>query len=236
MKEYHVWDVLDIPLLIKNRVDRKVSKSNAQSIRFAMQNNSDFYFDYFSALYSEKHLIAADFTPSYSGLKADRLEKIQVGFQKRSIDVKAIILIRDPLSRIKSAVRFNLDRKNYNEGIVRGELDFSDALAQYYLSQHCALRTNYQEIITEARSSFGDDNLFIGVYENLFNSVEVVKLTNFLGIDLNAGYANVKINQTKGVVSETLIDLKIKKHYAKVYDYCFKNFPITQDLWSQVHW
>jgi hypothetical protein len=233
-KEYHIWDKLDIPLLTKNKVSKVCVNSNAvQFARCAMQNNPNIYFEYFSGLYSSKNSIAADITPSYSGLKANRLEEIKNEFKKRSVQVKAIILIRDPLSRIKSAVRFNLDRKNYNEGINNGELDFNNALEQYYKSEHCTLRTHYEEIITQARKVFSEEDLYIGIYENMFTHSEIIRLSNFVGVDLNIEYAGVKVNKTFGTVYETSIDSAIKAYYEDVYDFCFNHYPITQELWEK---
>jgi hypothetical protein len=232
-KEYHVWDALDIPLQKKNKVKKIWFNSNAiQTARYAMQNNPNVYFEYFSSLYSSKKSIAADITPSYSGLKANRLEEIKNRFIKRNVQVKAIVLIRDPLSRIKSAVRFNLDRKNYNEGINNGELDFYNALEQYYKSEHCTFRTHYEEIIIEAKKIFGEEELHIGIYENMFTHSEVVRLSNFVGVDLNIEYEKIKVNKTFGTVDETNIDSTIKAYYADVYDFCFNNYPITQELWK----
>jgi hypothetical protein len=234
-KEYHIWDVLDIPLLAKNKVNKVWFNCNAiQSARYAIQNNPNVYFEYFSGLYSSKNSIAADITPSYSGLKAKRLEQIQNGFKKRNVQVKAIILIRDPLSRIKSAVSFNLDRKNYNEGINNGELDFNNALEQYYKSEHCTLRTHYEAIITQAKKVFSEEHLYVGIYENMFTHNEVVRLSNFLGVDLKIEYAGVRVNKTFGIVDKTNVDSTIKAYYADVYDFCFNNYPITQELWEKL--
>lgn len=233
VKEYHIWDALDIPQLAKNKVDKVwFNRNTIQAARFAMQNNPDFYYEYFSSLYSSNKSIAADITPSYSGLKAGRLEEIQNGFNKRDIQVKAVILIRDPLSRIKSAVRFNLNRKNYNEGINFGELDFNNALEQYYKSEYCTLRTCYEAIITEAEKVFSEENLYIGIYESMFTDNEIVRLSRFLGVDSNIEYADVKINKTAGTVGEMIIDSQIREYYAEVYEFCFKNYPITQELWG----
>jgi hypothetical protein len=232
-KEYHIWDALDIPLLAQNKVDKAWLKyRNIQSARYIMQNNPTAYFDYFSSLFSGNHSIAADITPSYCGLKANRLLQIKNDFIKRDIKVKAVILIRDPLSRIKSAVRFNLDRKNYNEGIGNGELNFNNALETYYKSEHCILRTNYEAIITEAKKVFSEEDLYVGIYENMFAHSQVERISKFFGVNVNIEYAAVKVNKTSGITEETNIDSIIKVRYADVYDFCFSNYPMTRELWG----
>ena len=96
-----------------------------------METSDDYYFSYFDNLMSGGKVISADITPSYSGLKSDRLEYIKKKFSEKGIQTKVVILVREPLSRIKSAVRFNLDRSNYSEGISLNETDFERSLIQY---------------------------------------------------------------------------------------------------------
>lgn len=232
-KEYHVWDALDIPLLKRNIVNKAwIKSSSIQSMRYLMQNESGAYFDYFLKLYTSKQTIAADITPSYSGLAAKRIERINSEFNKRGVRVKGLILIRDPLSRIKSAVRFNMDRRNYSEGIGSADLDFRGALESYYRSEHCFLRTNYGSIIREARQVLPLEDLYVGIYENIFTYSEVQRLSNFLGVDLNIEHVGKKVNKTVGVAEETPIDFSVKDYYSAVYKFCFDNYPVTRQLWT----
>nr|WP_321525350.1 hypothetical protein [uncultured Cohaesibacter sp.] len=88
-KEYHIWDALDIGILHGNRVDPVTLDTLAsdqkvkQSQRFRMQNEEGYYFDYFTSLFTEDVTITADITPSYSGLKAERLRSIKQKFAER---------------------------------------------------------------------------------------------------------------------------------------------------------
>ena len=93
-----------------------------------MQTDNESYFDYFESIFSDTVTITADITPSYSGLQKSRLSSIYSGFKQRDIDCKAVMLLRDPVDRIKSAVRYNLDRKNYDEGIENGRDGFFTSL------------------------------------------------------------------------------------------------------------
>ena len=242
-KEYHIWDALDVSPLGRKKVElsglhnlRRLIGFRARSKRinlYDMQNDPDFYFDYFSSLYSRNKSITADITPTYCALKAARLQKIKQEFSKRRVVVKAVILIREPLRRIKSAVRFNLDRGNYHEGINDGETDFEEALKQYYKSEHCSLRTRYNETILEAKKAFGEDDLYIGFYENMFSSEEISRLSNFLEIEPNEKLASIKVNKTRNAVEETDTDAIIKSHYSDVYEFCFDTYPITRKLWCE---
>ena len=232
-KEYHIWDSIDIEILKHNKIKENCSNLNKiNSYRYKMQTDPDFYFDYFDSLMKNEINLTGDITPSYSGLGIDRLKNIQKNFMKRGIKVKVIILIRDPLTRIKSAVRFNLDRKNYLEGIESGEINFTKALEQYYKSEHCRLRTNYHLIIDRAYQAFEKENIYIGFFENMFTESQIEKLSAYIGVHANLKFGKFKINKTKNKVTETIIDREIVSYYSKVYKYCFNNLPITKRLWN----
>ena len=187
LKEYHIWDAIDIPLLSYNKVERPglissvLDKSNY--LRYRMQTNNESYFDYFESIFSSTVNITGDITPSYSGLQKSRLSSIYSEFNEREIDCKAILLLRDPVDRIKSAVRYNLDRGNYDEGIKIGETDFLESLEQYYKTEHCTIRTRYNETIELVRGVFDEEDIYIGIYEEMFDSEKIDSVSNFVGIE-----------------------------------------------------
>lgn len=234
IKEFHIWDRRDIPLFSdkKSRLSLGTLISPRRYQRYRMENSDDYYFSYFDKLMSGEKVISADITPSYSGLKAHRLEYIKNKFLEKEIDTKVIILVREPLSRIKSAVRFNLDRGNYSEGIELNETDFERALIQYYHTEHCLIRTKYENIISEAESVFKSDSIYIGFFENMFEKSEVERLSKFLQVEPKLDFAKVKVNKTRNAVSDTYADLKIKTYYADTYEYFYNKYPISSELWK----
>jgi len=232
-KEYHIWDKVDIPLFQDNltNLDLRTALSSERMRSYRMENSEDYYFNYFDRLMSKDKLITADITPSYSGLRAERLEEIKQNFLLRDIEVKVVILARDPLSRIKSAVRFNLDRKNYSEGIAPNETDFEKALIQYYRTDHCLIRTVYQNILHEASKVFDKKDIYVGLFENMFDEGEVRRISDFLHIVPNFKFAEVRVNKTTNSVYETKSDPLIKDFYSGTYEFFYKNLPATNELW-----
>ncbi len=236
LKEYHIWDAIDIPLLSYNKVERPglissvLDKSNY--LRYRMQTNNESYFDYFESIFSSTVNITGDITPSYSGLQKSRLSSIYSEFNEREIDCKAILLLRDPVDRIKSAVRYNLDRGNYDEGIKIGETDFLESLEQYYKTEHCTIRTRYNETIELVRGVFDEEDIYIGIYEEMFDSEKIDSVSNFVGIEPKYDFANVRVNKTKSAtIVNHEIEEKIKDFYSGVYEYCNEEFPSTRNLW-----
>ena len=219
-KEFHVWDRRDISLFS----DRKSSR--------LIENSDNYYFSYFDELMTGEKVISADISPSYSGLKSNRLEFIKKRFLEKKIDTKVVILVREPLSRVKSAVRFNLDRGNYSEGIKIKENDFVSALLQYYKNEHCLLRTKYEKTILEAERVFPKDSIYVGFYENMFERNEVERLSKFFKIEPNFDFVKVKVNKTRNIVFDTDVDLEVKAFYADTYQYFYNNYPISKELWK----
>ena len=234
MKEYQVWSGLDHPQMQAFREPLALSTfvNREKRLRFLMQLNHKFYFDHFAQKLGSRTPSIADITPSYSCLSTERLTYIKDEFAQRDIRVKAVILIRDPLARIKSAVRFNLDRAYYEEGIKPGETSFEAALEQYYKTAHCLIRTQYHHTIERAKQVFDPGSLYIGVFENMFSRESIDRLAEFLEIEPQYALSAKKINRTSGRVVDTPLDNLIKEHFGDVYRYCYKHFPETKILWS----
>lgn len=237
-KEFHVWDRRDISLFSDKKMHLSLrtlispKRHQLRYQRYRMKNSDDYYFSYFDKLMSGKKAVSADITPSYCGLKARRLEYIQQKFAEKEIDTKVVILVREPLSRIKSAVRMNLDGGNYSEGIKLNETNFESALIQYFKTEYCSIRTKYENIITEAESVFSSDSIYIGFYENMFEKSEVERLSKFLQIEPKFDFAKVKVNKARNAVSDTDADFKVKAYYADTYEYFYNNHPISKELWE----
>lgn len=232
-KEYHIWDSLDVACSqskLLTWVD--IIKGRNQRKRYKMQRSDAFYFDYFDSLYKNDITLSADITPFYSSLGVSRLGYIKKQFAQRNIIVKPVILIRDPINRIKSAVRFNLDRNRYCEGVKLGETNFLRALSQYYKSEDCLLRTSYNKTISNAYSIFGESDVYVGIYESMFDIAEIERFSEFVGVPVKGELANVYVNKTKNQVEEDLaLESEIKKAYSDVYEYCYDKFPNTKSLW-----
>ena len=235
-KEYHIWDAIDIPLLEYNQERKpgllsRITRGKRYK-RHIMQTDEDEYFDYFTSLYDDQIGLTADITPSYSALSSTRMSKISEGFRERGVSCKAVLLIRDPVNRIKSAVRYNLDRKYYREGIKIGENNYFDALKDYYITEHCSIRTRYDETIQRVYESFDPSDVYVGIYENMFQSKQLDDISSFLGIDVDNEFTKVQVNKTK-TKAEDFPDLEneIRKYFDPVYQYCYEMFPETRGLW-----
>ena len=238
LKEYHIWDALDVKAF-RNRVVKlnpnstATQQTRANAIKWELQQNPSQYFSYFDALFDKKITVSADITPSYSALGETRMRYIKKGFMDRDIDCKAVFLMRDPIARIKSALRFGMDKGGAPGVDLNGNQDFLSLLSKYYNGEHCKMRSRYDLAIKRARKAFGRTNVYVGIYETMFQDTEIERLSYFCGVEPMPSFAQTRVNKTKNTPeSDPEIEADIKLFYKDVYDYCYKNFPETRTLWS----
>lgn len=94
------------------------------------------------------------------------------------------------------------------------------------------MRTAYENIISEAKSVFSPQHIYIGFYENMFEHSQVTRLSEFLQIEPNYEFAKIKVNKTLNTISVTNSDQQIKSYYANTYEYFFKHHPLANELWQ----
>jgi hypothetical protein len=61
--------------------------------------------------------VTGDITPDYAGLNRNILEAIREKFSREGVNVKALILMRDPVERCFSAVRMYMGRPYESHGL-----------------------------------------------------------------------------------------------------------------------
>ncbi|MBN9670563.1 sulfotransferase domain-containing protein [Roseibium aggregatum] len=240
-KEYHIWDCVDIEtmkmmLAPRPSLRHRLQKRN-DALLYLMQTKPGFYFKYFDSLCSPEQRLTADITPSYSGLSEERFRFIRQGFEKRNIKCKAVVLIRDPVERIKSNISFMLSKGKTGAGVEAGVTDFVAALRSHFKTEECRLRSSYHETIQRLYGAFEKKEVYVGLYETMFEPAQIEKLSAFLGIEPNFEYSSVYVNKTKNKTKieagiDPELEAEIKQTYKDVYEYCHKEFPQTRELWG----
>lgn len=231
LKEYHIWNATDNGLFKDKKILIPLGRRNF--LKWKMQNFDGYYFDYFDSLLSEEKNITADICPGYLGLSIERLQFIKDAFNKKNIHVKVVILARDPISRIKSAVNFMINKKKKNQGIENYNQDFLKILSEYSKNEHCIYRTNYICAIENAKAVFRDEDIYIGIYEKMFLESEVENLSAFLGIQANTDFGKKIVHKTKSKMVSAEYDNEIRRFYDELYMYFNENYPDTLKLWSK---
>ena len=219
IKEYHVWDALSVE---------------------AFQQDTETYCDFFDTLLKQHGIrITGDFTPSYSALSRPTLEEIKDGFLRRSIQTRAVLIVRDPVDRAWSAVRMNF-RRNDTEVAAQEGIDVSlepeAALLEYIQTEQARLRGNYAMTLSNLLAVFSADDLFLGCFETLFTKGELNRLSEFLQFPPRPEALANRVH----AYSETRplnpsLRLEVAGVFRDVYEYFEAQYPAISAVWRDRH-
>ncbi len=228
-KEYHVFDALDLEaegavrrrLFAQARFEADPSPGDQSAARAAhrlsMYLDPELYFDYFTGLLhsTPDTRLAADVTPAYGMLAADRLRMIRDGFARRGVVTLPVFLMRDPVQRVWSQVRMHA---RLYENHPAGAQSSSDFLQQHFADAAYASRTRYDLTLATIDEVFAPHEVFLGLYEDLFTETTTRRLCHQAGIDFVAPDVakRVHASPTADVIGEAT-ERAVAEHFAGVY-------------------
>jgi hypothetical protein len=133
--------------------------------------------------------------------------------------------MRDPVERIWSAVRMDVQRRGAeaaeDTGAVEARLRVVSDDDQY------ARRTRYDQTISRLDDTFGSGAVFYGFYERLFEVSTLRDLCGFLGIDFHEPDLDRQVNvspKRHGELSEETVEA-LATRFAPVYEAVAARFP-----------
>lgn len=240
--EYQVWEhrldgvfaryrASEPSLLGKLRARTKVAlgaPEPAAHLRWRLQNDETAYFDYFARLLDQPGITrTGDITPSYAALPADVLARIRDGFSTRGITVKALFSMRDPVDRLRSHLRMEMEKGRQPESP-----DNDAPLAAFYATDEAAARTRYDLTLDAIEAVFAPENRFLTPFETLFTAHGIAELSRFadVPVDPQAGMRAVNSRSKGSGVSEDL-EAEIAHHYAGVYESATRRLPQVAEVW-----
>jgi hypothetical protein len=245
MKEYHVFDALDLPSeeRARNTIFRRATDAlesaragaptDARFLhRLSMYGNPNLYYDYFSGLLATRPggRVTADMTPEYGMLPVARFRDIRNGFAERGVRAAAILLMRDPVERVWSHIRMRAQRRPET---------FDRPLHEVLLNDHSdpnyAQRTRYDRTIAALDEVFDQADVHYGFYETLFTESSIKEICEFAGIDyLSPDFdrqRNVSERPAAPVPESTVRE--VATSYRAVYEAVAARFPDVdvEELW-----
>ena len=231
MKEYHVWDAKPKPGPFRAFIAEDDKDGEPRIIvRRRMQNEEGFYEEYFKSLINESVRITGDITPSYSGLDTEHFELIKNRMEAAGFNVKTVFLLRDPVQRCWSLFRMTMQRRESRYSFANDE-EMNQRFLEISKSLQFRLRTQYEQTIGALQSVFPAENLYIGIYEEMFEKAQLNKLSGFLGVPFSKKTGSEK----KNVSPEKALDPDAAREcyhfYKSTYEYCAGKFPQTSNLW-----
>jgi hypothetical protein len=237
MKEYHVFDALDLESedLTRNRIMRRAEEALAAARsgepidarvlhRLSMYGNPNLYYDYFSGLLMTRPdgRLTADMTPDYGMLPAARFRDIKEGFASRGVRTVSIFLMRDPVERIWSHIRMQ-DQRFPN----MFDQPPHEVLRERHAAANYAMRTRYDRTIAALDEVFDPSEVYYGFYEDLFSEERMREICSFLGIDFVRPDFDQRRNASERPVeplAEEIVKV-VASHFGEVYDAVATRFP-----------
>jgi hypothetical protein len=230
-KEYHVWDSLDLPSgkLARERIESQGGP------RAEFLHDPQRYFDYFAGLLEPDTIrLTADITPGYAGLSVSRLAMVREGFEARGVRPVVGFLLRDPVERVWSAARMDMQRRG-----DEAPQDPETRVGHMYMHPMYADRTRYDLTMDALEAAFPRESIWYGFYERLFSADTLAPLCDFLGIDFHEPDFSRQVNVSPksdgaGLPEETV--RTIARHFAPVYAAVQRRFPDLDlaELWPSM--
>lgn len=241
MKEYHIWDVREVPTqMFRRRKIWHVESPKTLSM-YLMEKFPSLYFSHFQRLLSEKNSLACDITPSYCALAPETISQIKQNMTRRGIEFKCLFIMRDPVQRCLSAFNMNRNkgggRMHRNKGggrtIVSMSADVDAAFMQYVQSDQAKIRTEYERTISSLRTALEPEDYRIVIYEEMFEAAQLEALQTYLGITFKIDATQARVNATEynTNVSEKA-QAFCRDSFATTYDDVAQYFPQIKTLWS----
>ncbi|MEL7013033.1 MAG: hypothetical protein AAFO72_07105, partial [Pseudomonadota bacterium] len=211
---------------------REHYEQNFVTKRMQMLLNQEEYFRYYDGLLNEEHCMSADVTPSYSGLPVEVLRSIRAEFEKRSIKIRVVFFMREPVARLESAIRMRLRLANELE-------DFSAESMMAKMKTHARsggdrVRSSYRDTVGRIRACFDEDQVHLGFYETMFQADELARLGAFLGLDVSGFDVGQRVNYTeKSFTYPNDFLLEMKERYADNYAFALQDLNLPPDVWGR---
>ena len=199
LKEYHILDAMFLDEFKSFHPQPTFPWKWRTWRRYRFTQKPDRYFNYFAKLLKRQRIkLTGDITPSYGRLQPETFQWVREQFRQRNIKTKAVFLMRDPIERILSQQRMKLRKAGTLE--PENEIDqLRKAAAK--LSRQQSKRSDYLSTLKNLKAAFGSDDLFVDLYENLFNKSTFQRLCDFLLIDYIQPDWCLRVNQSRATTS-----------------------------------
>ena len=245
LKEMHLFDLLyaEECASLRSIFEKKFSESllkgsehyskDFSTRKFHMFLDTEEYFRYFDELMDEDGCLSSDITPSYCGLSVETLEYIRSRFESRSIQVRVIYLMREPIRRIDSALKMKL-RDNGTLKMQATPEELFKKLNKMSEGKFNKMQSSYRATTEKILKCFDRENVYFGFYETMFQAPEVKRLASFVGMDADRFNTKAKFNYTNRLFKypkEALLNLRSK--YEDNYRLASEDMKFPIEMWDQ---
>lgn len=230
-KEYHIWDAIYVDHSKGYFASPKKKELPIRAFRRLMQTQKGIYEAYFQSLITKRIRLTGDITPAYACLNESHFVHVKQLLDDAGFAVKVVFLMRDPVDRNWSSLRMR-QRERGKRGREISDSELIGMFPSFYSDPANVDRTRYDRTVRALRNAFDEDDIYFGIYENLFSKDQIGLLSKFLGADLSRADVSERVNSSKPLALPEEERMACRQYFSEVYDFCFREFPQTRQLWK----
>lgn len=175
--------------------------------------------------------VLGEITPEYALLPAETFAEMSA----LGRDVRFIMIMRDPLDRLRSGARQNLRKRKGAEAVTSEGLAERMAEAIADPNDPAMLRSRYDLTIRALDAAVPADKVFYFFYETMFRQSEMDRLSDFLGVARRSAPVDRMVHASKyssmGFPPE--IEAAAREALAPTYDFVRARFgDLTPEKWQ----
>lgn len=180
------------------------------------------YFERIRAAAPEARLIG-EITPNYAALEAEDFRFARTEIESMDVVPRVVFLMREPVERCYSQLRM-ADREKIRAG-TEPKPTARKRLLKSATSRRVEKLTRYERTVAALEQVFAPEEIFYGLYEDLFRDEEVRRLCAFLGIDYVDADFGARSNASPRHEEPDPEDVaRIRDFYADTYAFCRERF------------
>ncbi|MEI8664639.1 sulfotransferase domain-containing protein [Pseudoalteromonas sp. B28] len=174
-------------------------------------------------------LYAADFTPEYALLPDDGFENIKNVSKKQKI----IFIMRDPISRAKSAIQYYFQTHNRDINLAT-ESDILEVANKSFILN----MSSYQDTIKKLDQHFSKADVLYMFFEEIMEDkkAKLEDVSQFLGINIqDISHENLekRVNTSNKYQFDDSVNLFLKSRLVDTYDFVESKFGYLPSKWSR---
>jgi len=170
---------------------------------------------------------AADFTPEYALLPDAGFENIK----KVSKQQKVIFIMRDPISRAKSAIQYYFQTHNLDINTATDSFIMEVANKSFILNM-----SRYQDTVEKVDSYFKKEDVLYMFFEEIMEDKKskLVEVSNFLDLEVeNISEENLekRVNTSKKYQFNEVVESFLIENLSETYKFIENKFGYLPDKW-----
>jgi len=170
---------------------------------------------------------AADFTPEYALLPKEGFEHIK----QVSREQKIIFLMRDPVSRTKSAIQYYFQRKGIEPSEINDDMVWDISKKDFFINF-----SKYDITIKTLESQFDKSQLKFMFFEDLMDNKqkaidEICDFLNIARVELHEEKVEKKVNASTKINLPHGLEDKLEKQFQDTYSFMHEHFESLPEKW-----